>query len=69
MLPDEHRTIDFFTEDALPVPPIGPAEAELIAAEHLGITARAQALGSQQDANFLLSVDDGTPAAILKIAN
>jgi 4-aminobutyrate aminotransferase-like enzyme/Ser/Thr protein kinase RdoA (MazF antagonist) len=69
MLPDEHRTIDFFTEDALPVPRLTPAEAELIAAEHFGITARAQALGSQQDANFLLHADDQTPAAILKIAN
>ncbi|MEU1273930.1 aminotransferase [Streptomyces sp. NPDC005799] len=69
MLPDRHRTIDFFTEDALPTPRMVPAEAELIAAEHLGITARAQALGSQQDANFLLHTDDGTPAAILKIAN
>lgn len=69
MLPDEYRTIDFFTEDALPVPRVTPAEAELIAAEHLGITARAQSLGSQQDANFLLHTDDGTPAAILKIAN
>ncbi|MFF0792589.1 aminotransferase [Streptomyces spiralis] len=69
MLPDEYRTIDFFTEDALPVPRVTPAEAEHIAAEHLGITARARSLGSQQDANFLLHADDGTPAAILKIAN
>ncbi|WP_141204825.1 aminotransferase [Streptomyces griseorubiginosus] len=69
MLPDEHRTIDFFAEDALPVPRVAPAEAELIAAEHLGITARAHSLGSQQDANFLLRTDDGTPAAVLKIAN
>ncbi|UUU21928.1 aminotransferase [Streptomyces sp. DSM 40750] len=69
MLPDEYRTIDFFTKDALPAPRMAPAEAELIAAEHLGITARAQALGSQQDANFLLHADDGTPVAILKIAN
>ncbi|MFC4463844.1 aminotransferase [Streptomyces xiangluensis] len=69
MPPDEYRTIDFFSKDALPAPRMAPAEAELIAAEHLGITARAQALGSQQDANFLLHADDGTPAAILKIAN
>ncbi|WP_405771078.1 aminotransferase [Streptomyces sp. NBC_01538] len=69
MLPDEYRTIDFFTEDALPVPRVAPAEAELIAAEHLGVTARAQPLGSQQDANFLLRADDGTDATILKIAN
>jgi 4-aminobutyrate aminotransferase-like enzyme/Ser/Thr protein kinase RdoA (MazF antagonist) len=69
MLPDEHRTIDFFSEDALPVPRLAPAEAERIAAAHLGVTARAQALGSQQDANFLMHADDGTPTAILKIAN
>lgn len=66
---DEYRTIDFFTEDALPAPQVTPAEAERIAAQHLGITARAKALGSQQDANFLLHADDGTPLAILKIAN
>lgn len=69
MLPDEYRTIDFFAEGALPAPRMTPAEAELIVAEHLGITARAQALGSQQDVNFLLHADDGTPATILKIAN
>ncbi|WP_159767235.1 aminotransferase [Streptomyces sp. HM190] len=69
MPPDEHRTVDFFTEDALPAPRLTPAEAERIAAEHLGVTARAQALGSQQDANFLMRADDGTPTAILKIAN
>lgn len=69
MLPHESRTVDFFSEDALPAPRVASAEAELIAAEHLGITARAESLGSQQDANFLLYTDDGTPAAILKIAN
>ncbi|MFE7394036.1 aminotransferase [Streptomyces sp. NPDC057582] len=69
MLHDEYRTIDFFTEDALPVPRVTPAEAERIAAEHLGLTARAQALGSQQDANFLLRAEDGTALAILKITN
>ncbi|WP_445529868.1 aminotransferase [Streptomyces cyslabdanicus] len=65
----EHRTIDFFTEDALPAPRMAPAEAERVAAQHLGIDARAQALGSQQDANFLLRSEDGTASAILKIAN
>ncbi|MEU0631171.1 aminotransferase [Streptomyces sp. NPDC005989] len=69
MLPDKRRTIDFFAEDALPAPRVTTAEAELIAAEHLGMAARGQALGSQQDANFLLHADDRTPAAILKIAN
>ncbi|MFG3547663.1 aminotransferase [Streptomyces sp. NPDC047725] len=66
---DAHRTIDFFTEDALPVPRVSPAEAERVAAEHLGLTARARSLGSQQDANFLLHDGDGTPTAILKVAN
>ena len=63
MLPDEYRTIDFFTEDALPAPRVAPAEAELIAAEHLGLTARAQPLGSQQDANFLLRPTAGACSA------
>lgn len=66
---NEHRTTDFFTEDALPAPKVTPADAEHIAARHFGITARAKALGSQQDANFLLYADDGTVSAILKITN
>ncbi|MFI9784201.1 aminotransferase [Kitasatospora sp. NPDC051984] len=65
----EHRTVDFFAEDALPVPRITPAEAELLAARELGIAGRAESLGSQQDANFLLRDGDGGIAAVLKIAN
>nr|BFD80738.1 aminotransferase [Streptomyces sp. Xyl84] len=66
---DEHRTIDFFAEGALPAPRTTRAEAEHIAAQCLGIDARAEALGSQQDANFLLRDEAGATAAILKIAN
>ncbi|GLV73411.1 aminotransferase [Streptomyces hygroscopicus] len=66
---DEYRTIDFFAQGALASPQVTPAQAERIASLHLGITARAEALGSQQDANFLLRGKDGTPAAVLKIAN
>ncbi|MER6329358.1 aminotransferase [Streptomyces sp. NPDC001034] len=66
---DAHRTIDFFAEDALPAPRVTPAEAARVAAGLLGFAARAEALGSQQDANFLLRADDGRPLAILKIAN
>ncbi|MER6979510.1 aminotransferase [Streptomyces carpinensis] len=66
---DEYRTIDFFTQGALPAPQVTPAQAERTAAQHFGITARAEALGSQQDANFLLRADDGTALAVLKIAN
>ncbi|MFF9094187.1 aminotransferase [Streptomyces sp. NPDC014802] len=69
MLPDAYRTLDFFAEEALPAPRVTPAEAEVIAAGHLHAGARAQSLGSQQDANFLLTADDGTPTAILKVAN
>ncbi|MEE1768306.1 aminotransferase [Streptomyces sp. JV185] len=66
---DEYRTIDFFAEDALPAPRVTPAEAERVGTELLGCSAHAEALGSQQDANFLLRADDGKALAILKIAN
>ncbi|MFB7322062.1 aminotransferase [Streptomyces sp. NPDC056190] len=66
---DEHRTIDFFAQGALPAPQVTLAQAEHIGTRHLGVDVRAQALGSQQDANFLLHGDDGTALAILKIAN
>ncbi|MFJ5921141.1 aminotransferase [Kitasatospora sp. NPDC092948] len=65
----EHRTVDFFAEDALPVPVVTPAEAELLAARQLGIAGRAEPLGSQQDANFLLHGGNGDIRAVLKIAN
>ncbi|MFB6715213.1 aminotransferase [Streptomyces sp. NPDC056358] len=66
---DAHRTIDFFAQVALPAPQVTCIQAERIAAGHLGVTARAEPLGSQQDANFLLRADDGTALAVLKIAN
>ncbi|MEV0175813.1 aminotransferase [Streptomyces sp. NPDC050803] len=66
---DEYRTIDFFTEEALPAPQVTPAEAARIASLHLGVSAHATALGSQQDANFLLRADDGSAVAVLKVAN
>ncbi|MFF4343291.1 aminotransferase [Kitasatospora sp. NPDC001540] len=65
----DHRTVDFFAREALPAPRTTPAEAELLAARHLGTAARAEALGSQQDANFLLRDGDGTALAVLKVAN
>ncbi|MEK0097883.1 aminotransferase [Streptomyces sp. A475] len=66
---DEHRTIDFFTQGALPAPQVTPAQAEGIAGQLLGVPVRAQELGSQQDANFLLRDGDGTPLAVLKVAH
>ncbi|MFF2502767.1 aminotransferase [Streptomyces sp. NPDC058067] len=61
--------VDFFTRQALPAPRVTVDQARRIAAEHFGLAVRAESLGSQQDANFLLVHDDGTPAAVLKIAN
>ncbi|MFJ8787890.1 aminotransferase [Streptomyces sp. NPDC102462] len=69
MLHDEFHTIDFFAQGALPAPQVTPAQAAHLGAQHLGVDVRAQTLGSQQDANFLLRADDGTPLAVLKIAN
>ncbi|MFI1352701.1 aminotransferase [Streptomyces sp. NPDC020898] len=63
------RTVDFFAREALAAPQVTPDQARRIAAESFGIAGRAEPLGSQQDANFLLRQDDGTPTAVLKIAN
>ncbi|GLW74108.1 4-aminobutyrate aminotransferase [Kitasatospora phosalacinea] len=65
----DHRTVDFFAREALPAPRTTPAEAELLAVRLLGTAARAEALGSQQDANFLLRDGDGAALAVLKVAN
>ena len=60
---------DFFEAAELPVPAITGHQAEAIAAEHFGLEARTTPLGSQQDANFLLSAPSGEPIGVLKIAN
>ena len=62
-------SFDFFEAAGLPVPAITPEEAVRIAATHFGLAARVTELGSQQDANFLLSTDAGDPIGVLKIAN
>ena len=46
---------DFFQAEELPVPAITPAQARDIAKTHFGVDAEVAALGSQQDANFLLT--------------
>ncbi|WP_214416767.1 aminotransferase [Sphaerisporangium fuscum] len=69
MAQDHFPTVDFFTHQALPAPRVTVEQACRIAAEHFGLAVRAEPLGSQQDANFLLTGDDGTPVAVLKIAN
>src|SRR5690242_9152124 len=63
-------TFDFFATGALPAAAVSEEDAEAIAADHLGEPVRARSLGSQQDANFLLTAaDDGTVVGVLKISN
>ena len=60
---------DFFESVELPVPAITPTQAADIASQHFGVQAHVTALGSQQDANFLLRDHAGVPIGVLKIAN
>src|SRR4051794_12571723 len=64
-------SFDFFTTGALPAPELDEAGAAAIAAEHFGLRVRARSLGSQQDANFLLTTADGDDAVVgvLKVSN
>ena len=69
MTSPQPANIDFFAREALPAPKVSPEQAERIATDAFGLPARAQSLGSQQDATFLLRPDDGSTPVILKIAN
>ncbi len=60
---------DFFNSTELPVPAVSVEDAARIAATDFGMTATVTALGSQQDANFLLKDPAGAPVGVLKIAN
>ncbi len=62
-------TFDFFEAAELPVPAVSAEQAAQIAATHFGLSASVTPLGSQQDANFLLSTSTGEPIGVLKIAN
>jgi 4-aminobutyrate aminotransferase-like enzyme/Ser/Thr protein kinase RdoA (MazF antagonist) len=66
-----YERFDFFTAGALPAPVLDEADAAAIAADHFGLQARARSLGSQQDANFLLTALDGDDAVVgvLKVSN
>jgi 4-aminobutyrate aminotransferase-like enzyme/Ser/Thr protein kinase RdoA (MazF antagonist) len=61
-------TFDFFQSTELPVPDLDSADAARIARVHFGVDVTATALGSQQDANFLLAGDTGA-VGVLKVAN
>ncbi len=63
------RGVDFFAEGALPAPRVSAGEAAEIARVRFGIEATAEALGSQQDQNFLLSGPGLGPIGVLKFAN
>ncbi|MEO5534579.1 MAG: aminotransferase [Pseudolysinimonas sp.] len=60
---------DFFEAGALPSPQITAAEAERLVAAEFGLTVTARSLGSQQDANFLLSDAEGSVVGVLKVSN
>ena len=60
---------DFFQTGELPAPVLTVADAAALAHDHFGLTVTATALGSQQDANFLLRGPDGAPVGVLKVAN
>lgn len=61
--------MDFFDAVNLPVPSVDEAWARRAAQESFGVDAVADALGSNQDANFLLRSRDGQPLAVLKVSN
>ena len=70
MVSDQPRSgFDFFAAGALPSPTITAGEAERLVAEEFGLAVVARSLGSQQDANFLLSDPDGAPLGVLKVSN
>lgn len=60
---------NFLEQPELPAPQVSEAQAEQLLAEHYGIEARAESLGSQQDKNFLLRGADGVTLGVLKVAN
>ncbi|SCX44329.1 4-aminobutyrate aminotransferase [Klenkia marina] len=59
---------DFFAAPALPVPAVDEAGAAALGSRLTGRDVRAKELGSQQDANFLLS-DGNEVVGVLKVAN
>ncbi|CAN5572134.1 aminotransferase [soil metagenome] len=63
---------DFFQAEELPAPAVTPTDATGIARDHFGLDipdSGVTPLGSQQDANFLLTGSDGRAVGVLKVAN
>jgi 4-aminobutyrate aminotransferase-like enzyme/Ser/Thr protein kinase RdoA (MazF antagonist) len=61
------RTFDFFEQEALPSPEISAERAGRLARTLYGIGGRVHALGSQQDANFLVEGPRGR--YVIKVSN
>lgn len=61
---------DYFSTIELPTPTLAIDEAEQFTRSVFALDARLEALGSQQDQNFVVrSATDGTPLGILKVSN
>lgn len=60
---------DFFQAEELPAPAVTESDAVAIVRERFGVEAVVSPLGSQQDANFLLTDAAGAPLGVLKVAN
>jgi 4-aminobutyrate aminotransferase-like enzyme/Ser/Thr protein kinase RdoA (MazF antagonist) len=58
---------DFFRSPGLPTPEVSPEQARALAAELFGLRGTSRSLGSQQDANFMIT--SGTQRFVLKISN
>ncbi|MET4428433.1 aminotransferase [Mycolicibacterium sp. 624] len=60
---------NFLEQPELPAPQVSEAAAQALLSDHYGLSARVESLGSQQDKNFLVWLDDDAPGGVLKIAN
>ncbi|WP_246144025.1 aminotransferase [Actinacidiphila oryziradicis] len=61
-------TSNFFDHPALPAPRISTEQARDVARDLFGVDGPIRSLGSQQDANFLVTAEDGT-RYVLKVSN
>jgi 4-aminobutyrate aminotransferase-like enzyme/Ser/Thr protein kinase RdoA (MazF antagonist) len=60
---------NFLEQPELPAPRVTEAQARQVLAEHYGISARVESLGSNQDKNFLVFDPDDQLIGVLKVAN
>src|ERR1700737_3950577 len=64
----DQTTFDFFADEGLPTPAVTARQARDTAQALFGIRGSVRELGSQQDANFLITCQDGT-RPVLKFSN